>query len=373
MIRTWWNKISSQWWVTPVVMFLGFRVATYVILWVAHRNRESSNPWTLITQWDAGWNSVIASQGYVEMTDMGSGIERFMPLAFFPVVPKCVQFLHHLTGLPIAQSGLFFCTFCGLLGIVVLWRLIQRRYSEEVASDSILLLLVSPFAFVLSMFYTEGPTLLAVALCFTALDRKRWFWAGAAALLVGSMRPSGFLIVVPCLVAAIMEFRSSRSVKPFVAPLLAPLGFLAWLAYVWHRTGEVTGYFQIQSKGWGASFDWGRATFEAIIDLITHQWKTPNTVISPLLLLILGGLGLFFAFRRHLDKVWLSYAIAVVALTATNSRQASGGRFLLLAFPLFVAFALSIPKRWLPMVAAMSAVVMGGFFFSSTGPGSLVP
>jgi hypothetical protein len=373
VIGNWRRKLAAQWWIVPALMFVGVRFATYLVLWVANRNRPATNPLGLITQWDAGWNSVVAGQGYVEMPDMGTGVERFMTLAFFPVVPKCVQAIHEITGLTIERSGVFFCTVTGFAGVLVLWRLIQRRYSDEVATDSTLLLLVSPFAFVLSMFYTEGPTLLMIALCFTALDRKRWIWAGLAALVVGSMRPNGFLIFVPCFVAAILAFRGSRDWKAFIAPLLAPLGFLAWIGYVWHRTSEVFGYFTIQSKGWGASFDWGQGTWEATIDLVTHQWKTSNLVISPLMLFAIGVLGLVLAYRRRMDWVWFSYAAAVVFLTATNSRQASSGRFLLLAFPLFVAFALSIPKRWLPMVAAMSAVVMGGFFYSVTGPGSLVP
>ena len=346
---------------------------TYIVLWVANQNRPTTNLLGLITQWDAGWNSVVAGQGYIEMPDMGTGIEKFMTLAFFPVVPKCVQALHWATGLTIDRAGLLLCTSTAFAGTLVLWRLIQRRYSEEVATDSVLLLLVSPFAFVLSMFYTEGPTLLMVALCFMALDRKRWFLAGLAALVVGGMRPNGFLIFVPCLVAAVIAFRGQRDWRAFVAPLLAPLGFIAWIAFVWHRTGQPRGYFTIQSQGWGSRFDWGQATLESTIDLVTHQWKSANLVISPLILLVVGVFGLILAYRRRMDWVWFSYAAAVVVLAATNARQGSTGRFLLLAFPLFVAFALSIPKRWLPLVAAMSAVLMGGFFYSATGPGSLVP
>lgn len=354
-------------------MFMGIRFATYVVLWVADQNRRTKDPMGLLTQWDAGWNFVVASQGYVEMPDMGTGFEKFMTLAFLPVVPKCVQAVHFATGLSIKQAGLLFCTGAAFFGTLVLWRLIQRRYSDEVASDSILLLLVSPFAFVLSMFYTEGPTLLMVALCFTALDRKRWFLAGIAALIVGGMRPNGFLIAIPCLVAAIFEFRSEKTWKAFIAPVLAPLGFLAWIFYVGHRTGQPMGYFTIQSQGWGASFDWGRATWESTIDLVSLQWKSVNLVVNPMMLLVVGVVGLVLAYRRRMDWVWFSYAAAIVAVTAANARQASSGRFLLLAFPLFVAFALSIPKRWLPMVAAISAILMGGFFYSITGPGSLVP
>jgi hypothetical protein len=248
---------------------------------------------------------------------------------------------------------------------VLLWRLISRRFDDDVASDSLLLLLVSPFAFALSLFYTEGPALLAVAACFLALDRRRWVWAGVAALGAGLIRPNGFLLLVPCAVAAFIAIRHDRRWKALVAPALAPLGFLAWVGYVGHRAGELTGYFTLQREGWGAGVDFGRASAGSVIDLLTLHWVEPDRVLNAAALLGIGVLGLVLAVRRHLDPVWIAYAAAVVVVGIINERQTSAGRFLLLAFPLFVAFALSIPRRALPLVAAMSAVTMGGLFYAA--------
>ncbi|HEY6534072.1 MAG TPA: glycosyltransferase family 39 protein, partial [Acidimicrobiales bacterium] len=286
-------------------------------------------------------------------------------LAFFPVLPLLARALHAVTGLSVPYAGLLVSMACGLAGTVALWRLVQRRYDRDVASDSVLLLLVAPFAFVFSLFYTEGPALLATALCFLALDRRRWGWAGIAALAGGLIRPNGFLLVVPCVVAAVLAIRAHRDWRALAAPLLAPLGFLAWVAFAWHRTGQLGGYFTLQRSGWGAAVDFGRGSIHSIADLVTFHWTDMDRVLNAAALLVIGGVGLLLAVRRRLDPVWIAYAAAVVVLTFVNQRQASAGRFLLLAFPLFVAFALSLPKRVFPLVVAMSAVAMGGLFYAA--------
>jgi hypothetical protein len=241
---------------------------------------------------------------------------------------------------------------------------VQRRYGDTVASDTVLLLMVAPFAFVFSIFYTEGPALLAVALCFLALDRRRWTYAGLAALAAGLIRPNGFLLVVPCAVAAFLVIRHDRQWRALVAPALAPLGFLAWFAVVADRTGEPGGYFTLQREGLGAKVDFGAESLRAVVELLTFQWDGVSRVLNSAALVV-GAVGVVLAVRRRLDPVWIAYAVAVVVVAAFNHNQASAGRYLLLAFPLFVAFALALPRRALPLVAACSAVVMGGVFYTA--------
>ena len=379
MLRRSWDWLRSQWWIVPAGMFVGVRLATFVEFWVIHRNRSGENPLQLLTQWDAGWNSVIAHNGYVAMEGVGTSVDRWMTLAFFPIVPNAARVLHQVSGMSIEKSGIVFSILCGLAGAVVLWKVVQRRYSDQVATDALLLLLVAPYAFVFSMFYTEGPTLLLVALCFYALDRRWWVAAGLFALVASAMRPNGFLLFVPCLVAAILALRETPDEgrrRPWIAlaaPVLAPLGFIAWVLYVGDRTGHLLEYFDIQRYGWGASIDFGRETWNSIWAIVFRESPSTNVVMNVAMLAVIGVVGLVLCWRRRIEWVWSSYAIAVVVLTAINERQASSGRFLLLAFPLFVAFALSIPRRWYPTVVAMSAVLMGAFFYSATGPGTLTP
>jgi hypothetical protein len=355
-VRRWWG------W-PPVGLFVGTRIATAFVAWLAYLSSGSSSYVNMLTAWDAFWYHRIASQGYGELPVGGAVLHPLQSYAFFPVVPIAARGVHLLTGLSVATSGVVVSMAGGLAGTVALWKLVQRRLGDRVASDSVLLLLVAPFAFVFSLFYTEGPALLAVALCFLALDRKRWFWAGVAAAAAGLIRPNGFLLVVPCALAALLAVRHDRDWKSLVAPALAPVGFLVWIGVVAQRTGELTGYFTLQRQGLGATVDFGAESARGIVELLTFQWGPAGRVLNSAALLV-GALGLTIGIRRRLDPTWLAYAAAVLVVTALNQNQASGGRYLLLAFPLFVAFALAIPKRAYPLVVAMSAVVMGGVFYT---------
>jgi hypothetical protein len=61
----------------------------------------------------------------------------------------------------------------------------------------------------------------------------------------------------------------------------------------------------------------------------------------------------------------LALAATLVAVTAFNARQASGARFILPAFPLFVAWARAIPRRVSGAVIGASAAAMGALFLVS--------
>lgn len=360
-----------HWWTTPAVLFVMVRVATAVVAWITYRVADATDPVRFLTVWDANWNAVVATNGYERV--LAGSTTDWSTLAFFPVVPFAARSAHFVTTLSIGTSGIVVGVVCGAAASIVLWRLVQCRYSDTVATDSLLLLLVAPSAFVFSMFYTEGPALLVVALCFTALDRRRWARAGIAALVAGAMRPSGFLLLVPCVVAAVLSIRRERDWRSLWAPALAPLGFLAWIVYVGVRAGSAFAYFDIQRNEWGASFDFGLTTLRTVRDVITLDWSSEEALLNLALLVVIGIVGLVLALRRRLDPVWLAYAVAVVVLVAGNERQASDGRFLLLAFPLFVAFALSIPRRVLPWVAACSAMVMGALFMAALQIAPLTP
>ena len=360
-----------RWWTTPVALFVLIRLATAFVASLAYRLTDATDPVRFLTVWDASWNALVATSGYERLLSPSS--TPWASMAFFPVVPFATRAVHVVTTVSIGTAGILVGVGCGLAASVVLWRLVQRRFDDTVATSSLLLLLVAPSAFVLSMFYTEGPALLMVALCFTALDRKRWGWAGLAALAAGVMRPSGFLLLVPCMVAAYVAIRSERDWRSLWAPLLAPLGFLAWIAYVGQRAGSTFAYFDIQSKEWGSSFDFGITALRNVRTALTLGSLSDEALVNLVMLFAIGGIGLVLAFRRRLDPVWLSYALVVVVLAAGNERQTSAGRFLLLAFPLFVAFALTIPRRVLPWVASCSAMVMGALFMAALQIAPLTP
>jgi hypothetical protein len=78
----------------------------------------------------------------------------------------------------------------------------------------------------------------AGAVGFFILGRylSRRFGERVAVVAAGLTRPNGFLVFVPCLIASIVEIRRNgwqRVRSSVLTPLMAPLGFVAWVAMVY--------------------------------------------------------------------------------------------------------------------------------------------
>lgn len=351
-------------------IFLAIRVATLLVAWLFGAAQPELGITEALTEWDGNWNEFVANDLYQKVAVGGIFFDEWMMLAFLPVLPVTTHVLHLVTGIGVHILGPLVSMSAGAVGFFILGRYLSRRFGERVAVVAAGLMLVSPNAFVLSMFYTEGPTILFVALTFDALDRRRWARAGVWALLAGLTRPNGFLVFVPCLIASIVEIRRNgwqRGRSSVFAPLMAPLGFVAWVAMVGAVTGEVGGYFRLQDVGWGARVDFGEGTLRALGRLVLGRDAGLDERMNVIALVVIGVGGVVLMLRKKIDPVLSGYGIAVVIMALINARQASGARFLLPAFPLFVAWAMAIPRRYQVVVVAMSATVMGALFVLSVG------
>ncbi len=368
------DAVKSRLTVSPTAtrilgLFLAVRLATLLVAWLIGAARPELGITEILTDWDGNWNEFVANDLYRKVAVGGIFTDEWMMLAFLPVLPVTTHVLHVVTGVGVHILGPLVSMSAGALGFFVLGRYLSRRFGERVALVAAGFMLVSPNAFVLSMFYTEGPTILFVALTFDALERRRWARAGVWALIGGITRPNGFLLLVPCLIAAVLEIRRHgwpRARSSLLAPLLAPIGFVLWLVMVWKVTGEPGGYFRLQEVGWGARFDAGEQTLRAFGRLVLGRDAGIDERMNVIALTVIGVGGVLLALRRKLDPVLTGYAIAVVVLALTSARQASGARFLLPAFPLFVAWAMAIPRRHQLWVGALLATTMGSLFVLST-------
>lgn len=367
------DAVKSRLTVSPTAtrilgLFLAVRLATLLVAWLIGAARPELGITEILTDWDGNWNEFVANDLYRKVAVGGIFTDEWMMLAFLPVLPVTTHVLHVVTGVGVHILGPLVSMSAGALGFFVLGRYLSRRFGERVALVAAGFMLVSPNAFVLSMFYTEGPTILFVALTFDALERRRWARAGVWALIGGITRPNGFLLLVPCLIAAVVEIRRHgwpRARASLLAPLLAPIGFVLWLVMVWKVTGDPGGYFRLQEVGWGARFDAGEQTLRAFGRLVLGRDAGIDERMNVIALTIIGVGGVLLALRRKLDPVLTGYAIAVVVLALTSARQASGARFLLPAFPLFVAWAMAIPRRHQLWVGALLATTMGSLFVLS--------
>ncbi len=355
-------------------MFALARFATLVVAWVAMAARPELGLTEILTDWDGNWNEIAAADLYAPFAqDAPESILRWRTLAFFPVLPLVTRAVHELTGIGIHVLGPLVSMMCGAAAFGALGKYLVERIGRDAALVALALMVFSPNAFVLSMFYTEGVLILCVVATMRNLDEQRWWRAGLFAALGGLTRPSGFVLIAPCVAAAISHVRAHRTWGSAIAPILAPLGLGVWVLYVAIRTGHLTGYFQIQSEAWGARIDGGRRFVSETWSLVSAVGYDLDTRVSVGAVLVVGVGGLVLAHRQRMPVTWMALAGALVVLTIVNERQASGARFLLPAFPLFVAWARAIPRPMVPIAVGASATAMGALFLVSTTFGIYTP
>ncbi len=360
-------------------LFAVARIATLLVAWVAMAARPELGITEILTDWDGNWNEIAAADLWAPFASDGTNsILRWRTLAFFPILPLVTRGLHEVTGIGIHVLGPLVSMIFGAAAFTVLARYLIERVGRDVALAAMALMLFSPNGFVLSMFYTEGAMILFAVLTLRSLDDRHWVRSGIFAALGGLTRPSGFVLVVPCIVAVIDHIRrvdriTSRDFRALAAPLLAPVGFLSWIIFVAVRTETPTGYFRIQSEAWGARIDFGRTFLDEMWSTMTGIRLDLDIRVSVVFVLIVGIGGLILCFRQRMPLTWLSLAVALVAVTVLNARQASGARFILPAFPIFVAWARALPRAILPTAVGLSAASMGALFLVSVTFGNYTP
>ena len=136
--------------------------------------------------------------------------------------------------------------------------------------------------------------------------------------------------------------------RAWVAILLAPLGYLGYLGVVWRHTGSPTGWFEIQTSGWGTEFDWGRATFQFVNHSLVHSGEIAPVATA----LIIVATVVLIAVNISARTPWplLLYGILVTAtIVLSSGLMMSRARLLLPAFVLLIPIA-NVLTRQTPAV-----------------------
>ncbi|MFY1669930.1 hypothetical protein ACN27G_08200 [Plantactinospora sp. WMMB334] len=306
-----------------------------VVVWGLRADRQ---PFRLLARADGGWYLGIAQHGY----DMGARLQSDM--AFFPLYPGLIAALEPVTpmdhrGTALAISWL--ASLAAAWGIFAIGdHLVDRR-------TGVLLVLVwgaVPHAIVQSMAYTEGLFTAFTAWTLLALLRRQWLTAGVLCLLAGLTRPTATaLIAVVGLAALIAAVRRRDGWRPVAAMLLAPAGWIGYLAWVGWVTGRPDGWFHIQSEGWNMAFDAGVSTVRRGARLLLSPSALDYYVVTLVIVLAVMLLLLCLLDRQPWQLVLFSALLLANTLAAAGYYHAKA-RFLLPAFPLLLPVAVGLAR-----------------------------
>jgi hypothetical protein len=354
----------------PVGIYLASRAVTAVAFAVAAYMSPAYDFRGTFMRWDGEWYIPIAREGYPSHVAPGEGSR----VAFFPGYPAAIRAVARVTGLSYEVSALVVAAGCGLVAAVLLWVVARRLAGADTADRATALFCFFPGSYILSLAYAEGLMLVLAITCLLALMSRRWLLAGVAAALATATRPNAVVLIVCCAWEAGRHLRRRPELgappkwhwRPVLAPLLAPLGVLAYFAFLWNRTGEAGVWFRTEREGWDQRLDGGISTVRVLWRVIHHPLADINNLVAALSVVVLVVAG-YLLVRSRLPSVLVLYA-AVIALGAFVSESTvSRPRFLLTAFPIFIAVAKKVHGGGFGVVLGCSGVLLACLAIVSVG------
>jgi len=330
---------------------------------------------SVFTSWDGQWYLSVAEHGYLPGSDVvrpgappNADTSVDGAVAFLPAYPMVVAATGVIVPAPLDAVAIAVAFLLGGAATVAFARLCGVLRPEDEARRAVLLFCFSPGAFILSFAYPEGLVILLACLCLLALLRHAWLAAGITAALASAARPNGLALMVACAVAAAIAIRQDHDRSSLVAPILAPVGFLAFLGYLWWRTGEAGYWFRANHAYWHDRIGWW-PEFRVMVGG-ARSGVTESS--RPLLFLgLLAGFALLVVLvilllRARLPAPIVAYALSYEALALLSGALAPRPRFIFTAFPLVMALAFAVKGRLFNIVLAISSAAMVTLVFFYT-------
>ena len=337
------------------------------------REAKAVSPLSL---WDGGWYDRIAQTGY------DSRVEN---AAFWPLYPLILRLGHELTSLDTRLVGVLVSNAAFFGALILLYRLVELDFVQKIASQTVWLIALNPFAFFFSAVYTESLYLFASVAAIYFGRTGRWTVSALALALACITRSTGIFVLIPLSVMLIGQrgWSLKNSWRPdvqLVAAAAAPLAFFWHLNRLW---GDPLVTFRVQEH-WGryGAMPWetlataSRETLRGYFDgrqacgtiSVSGMQRcrdalglAPDSLSDDLgLAATLLALALLPYVFWKLGVGYGLYALVATVLPLTNpaaiSLLASTPRYLLVIFPFSIAVAFLLSRRSLfYAVASLSA------------------
>ena len=87
-------------------------------------------------------------------------------------------------------------------------------------------------------------------------------------------------LIAACAVAAFIAIRRRRDWSSLVAPLLAPVGFVAFQLFLAAHTGESWAWFRVQREAWREGTSFGATAVSNTVSFLTHPLASPTDALT---------------------------------------------------------------------------------------------
>ncbi len=356
-VREGWARRFRRWFLFwPVVAYLTARVATIAVLLIVDLVDHESLAGRL-SRWDGAWFLRAAEHGWPRHLPMIDGHVAGNTIAFFPAFPLAIRWLSSATTLSPLGVGVAISVTTGLTAVVSVGLLVRRFAGSEKAMRATLLFAVFPGTFAFSLVYSEGIMITSIALGLLALLERRWWLAGLLGLLATATTPIALAFVLSCAWCAGWAAWRDRSVRPLVAPVLAPLGFLAYMGWLWRHTGVLNAWRQTELGGWHSSLSLAYP-FRILGTFIRNPLGPTETGQILVIGTVVAVVGAVLAIRQRQPAPVLIYGLSAAVLSAVAAPVGLRPRFVMLAFPLVVAYGTRLRGRVYTGTLLVSAALL---------------
>lgn len=303
-------------------------------------------------------------------------LDGYQPLTyfFFPTFPLAVRYASQfLTGggmLQAARVGLWISNLSFFVALIGLYKLIGLDFKKRISYLTITLLLLFPTSFYFASFYNESVFLALIVWCFYFARKKRWFFAGILGAFATATRVVGIAIIPALIIEAYLQYKKNKQlsaettlryflksidwknvIKPLVSILLASMGVLAYMYYLYLKTGDplifihsVEVFGQQRSSSLVILPQVFYRYFFKVLPSINYQYF-PVVVFSYLEIVsaIVFGILVIATFVK-LRLSYAVYALTTYIIPTLSGSFSSLPRYVLVIFPAFLVSAVYISK-----------------------------
>ncbi len=299
---------------------------------------------------DSYWYETIAVNGHQKITPdkLGKCEEGHLEqsyYAFFPLYPLVIGITMKLTGLSFNLVAFFYSLVFSLAMFVTFYKFTRKvSGNEQLAFHSTLVLLLFPFHYYFSVFYTESLFLLLLLGAFYALEVKRMFVFAVMACLLVLSRPNGLFMLIPLYLYFLEKNHGNKVVDWFRLPFKIILNglyfvfpvllFVAYCFYLKWMTGDFFAYKTAQA-GWCRETVWPWVPI-----LRSSNWMDYFNSIY-----LIGFIAITIIYLKKLPLSYISF-IGISLLLPLTANSITSPRFIsvIFVFSLLIGEAISRNK-----------------------------
>lgn len=298
--------------------------------------------------------------------------------AFFPVFPLFIRFISSTFNILPLDSAILVVSISLLGSLFLFFKLIRLDFSESIAKWSVLFFLLFPTSFFLGSIYTESLFLFFVFLSFYSARKKKWFFASISAGIASGIRLVGIFILPALILEYIISKKNIKSLnfKDFInfisILLLSPLGLFSYMFFLWKNYSDPLLFLHLQ-PGFGANRSGGdiillpQVIYRYIKIFLTIPITNHDFWIALLeLIIFLLFMIILIVFWRNIRPSYLLFSLSSILLPTLTGTLSSVPRYVLVAFPVFIIFAIIKKKLYkvLLLIIFISLLSLLTMYFS---------